>query len=61
MKPIFQLKYTPQYVYISEEQAQKEYQEYLYTCDVMRRKGLTSTCMWLTFDRWRENMEYLIA
>lgn len=60
MRTIFSLKYSPWYVYITENQAQKEYVEYLQRCGRLASEGYTSTMMWLNFEQYLVHMEYKI-
>lgn len=60
MGALFVMKYSPQYVYITEDQAQKEYKEYLRECGRLASEGYTSTMVWLNFEQWLASMEYII-
>ena len=60
MKTIFYLDEYPQYLYITEEQAQVEYCDYMYKCGDLYKQGLINTTMWLSFHRWLKYMEYFI-
>lgn len=61
MKTLFRLKERPQFWYIMECVAQKEYREYIRLCEYQASQGFTSTMMWLNFEQWLTYMEYLIA
>jgi hypothetical protein len=61
MKTLFILDHFPIYEYITEDVAQKEYQEYIRSCEHQASQGFTSTMMWLNFEQWLTYMEYLIA
>ena len=60
MKSLFNLKNNPQYVYLTEDTLQQEYQAYLQNCEVLCNKGFTATFMWLNFDMWLDSMEYIV-
>ena len=60
MRTIFYLDEYPQHLYITEEQAQVEYRDYMYKCSNLYKKGLINMAMWLSFHRWLKYMEYFI-
>lgn len=62
MKCLFELAYGPQYVYVTAEQAMKEYHEFnsiwSNTCAHM---GVPRSYIYnLNFSQWLAHMEYLI-
>lgn len=60
MKSLFNLKNNPQYVYLTEDVLQQEYQTYLSMCHKLMADGHTSICMFLNFDMWLDSMEYIV-
>ena len=60
MKSLFNLKDNPQYVYLTEDVLQQEYQAYLSMCHKLMADGHTSICMFLNFDMWLDSMEYIV-
>ena len=61
MRTRFMLANRPQYWYIAEIQAQKEYQQYLKDCsERIKDRWATYSHMWLPFAVWLAYMEYKI-
>lgn len=60
MKTLFNLKAIPQYVYLTEDTLQQEYQTYLAMCHKLMAEGHTSICMFLNFGEWLDSMEYIV-
>lgn len=60
MKSLFNLKNNPQYVYLTEDVLQQEYQTYLSMCHKLMADGHTSICMFLDYGEWLDSMEYIV-